>query len=163
MKNLKIFAFAVLLFIAERVIFTKFQIFSFTPWLLFAFCASSATQHEELGWWIFTAGLCGLAEDLAGGGAAGVGMTVYASAAVGINLLSTRVFHENIPLDALIIFVFSIAAHMMYCLMNYGMAQGSIAAVLWRTALPLAVINTAFSMLFYPLARKAVNERRRAV
>ena len=162
MKSIKIFAVCVILFLLERVFFTRFQIFSLTPWLLFSFCAVSAAVHEELGWWTLCAGLCGLAGDLAGGGAAGVGMAVYALGAAGINIFATRIFHERLPFTVAIIFIFSTAAEMLYFLLN----SGGMRAVGWRgafltVALPLAVINTVFALIMYPLAARLFRERRR--
>ena len=48
MKSIKIFAVCVILFLLERVFFTRFQIFSLTPWLLFSFCAVSAAYMRSL-------------------------------------------------------------------------------------------------------------------
>ena len=162
MRSIKIFAVCVVLFLLERVFFTRFQIFSLTPWLLFSFCAVSAAVHEELGWWILCAGLCGLAGDLAGGGAAGVGMAVYALGAVGIHVFAARIFRESMPFTIVIIFIFSIAAELLYFLLNRGgIPRVDWPGVLTAVVLPLAVINTAFAMLMYPLAVRFFRERRR--
>lgn len=162
MKGIKIFAVCIILFLLERVFFTRFEIFSLTPWLLFSFCAVAAAVHDEIGWWTLCAGLCGLAGDLAGGGCTGVGMAVYALAAAGIYVFAARIFHESVPFTAVIIFVFCLAAELLYCLLNYGgIRYIDWLGVLISVVLPLAVINTVSAMLMYPLAVRLFRERRR--
>lgn len=161
MKNFRIFLVLALLFILERVFFTRFEIFSLVPWLMFAFCLTAAAIRDELGMLPVVAGLCGLAVDLAGGGAEGSAAAVYALCVLGVHVTAVRIFRESIPVSIAFIFVFSMLGEMLYCKLNYSGVDWI--GVILSIILPLAIINTVFSALLYPLARILFRERRGVV
>lgn len=160
MNKFKIFFVCTALFFLERVFFTRFEIFGLVPWLLFSFVMAGAATKEELGTYPVFAGVCGLAVDLAGGGATGVGMILYALAAGGVFLLSRCVLREGFLTSALAVFIFSLAAESLYCIMNYAKANPEILSVFIRIILPLAVINTVFALVLSPIAKRLFGQRR---
>lgn len=155
MKSLKIFLVCAILFLLERVFFTRFEIFSLTPWLMFAFCLISAAVKEELGSLPVIAGLCGLAADLSGGGATGSAMASFAISAALVHFFAARIFRNSLIISLAAVFAVGIFGEMLYFVLNSGGAVNfSKAAALWSVALPLSAINTLFALIMYPLAKR---------
>lgn len=161
MGGITIAIVCILLFLAERVFFTRFEIFSITPWLVFSFIVAFAVNAEEPQRWIICASLCGLLEDIAGGGAIGTAMASYAVGVWAIHLFSVRIFHTTALFSTCIIFVMSIVTAVIYCTLNYGFAlcKESFFCVI----LPLGIINTVIAMIIYPIAKRISEKRRYAV
>lgn len=161
MKKLKIFLICVLLFLLERVLFARFEIFSITPWLLFTFCLLSGALSDELKKPVLISALCGLAADLTGGGAAGTAMVSFSLSAALVHFLAAKVFSNNIFVTLITVFIIGIGGEMLYFALNSVGANGYSAAwILWRTALPLSLIDTAFAFIIYPIAKRLFAERR---
>lgn len=157
MKKFGIFLVPAILFLLERVFFTRFEIFSLVPWLMLSFCLSAAAVRKELGMLPVIAGLCGLASDFAGGGAVGSATAVYVICVLGVHIAAVRIFRESIPVSMLFVCVFSALGELLYCRLNsIALDAGAVMYVV----LPLALVNTLFAALLYPLARILFCERR---
>lgn len=161
MKGLKLVVICIVLYLFERVFFPYFRIFSQTPWLMFAFCMAFAVREEDFVRPVMAAALCGLLNDLGGGGASGIGMSVYAVSAALVNVFSVRVFSGGMMVGLLLVFLFSMPAELIYCAANYQ--TDGIMTVLLKTALPLSILNTVFAFVLYPLAGRVRSGGRRVV
>ncbi len=162
MKTLKIFLVAAALFLLERVFFARsFEIFSLSPWLMFTFCLTGAAVSDEAHTSIITAGLCGLAADMSGGGVAGSAMAAFALSASLVHYFAVRLFRDSIVVSIVAVFLFGLGGEMLYFLLNSGgVISFSAIAVFWSVALPLAAVNSVFALLMYPLAKRVFAGRR---
>ncbi|MBS7298743.1 MAG: rod shape-determining protein MreD [Eubacteriales bacterium] len=162
MKILKIFLTAVALFVLERVLFVRqFEIFSLTPWLLFTFSLTVASVSEEYNDALATAFFCGLAADISGGGEFGSATAVFTLSAAAVYFFSSRLFRNSLIIALVGVFVFGLGGEMIYFFLNgRGISDFSALQTLWSVALPLAVIDTVFALVLYPLAKRLFAGRR---
>lgn len=162
MRILKIFLTAAALFVLERVFFVRqFEIFSLTPWLLFVFSLTAASVSEEYSDALATAFLCGLVSDISGGGEFGSATAVFTLSAVAVYFFSSRLFRNSIIIALIGVFVFGLGGEMIYFFFNgRGLSDFSAGQTLWSVALPLAVIDTVFALVLYPLAKRLFAGRR---
>lgn len=161
MKRLKILLICVLLFLLERVFFARFEIFSITPWLLFTLCLLSGAFSDDIKKPVIISALCGLAADLSGGGPAGAAMLSFTLSTALVHFFVSKVFQRGIVVTLLAIFIIGTGGEMLYFLLGSIGANGwSALWVLWRTALPLALIDTLFAFIIYPAAKRLFAERR---
>ena len=161
MKKLKVFLMCALLFLLERVLFARFQIFSLTPWLLFTFCLLSGAFSDEIKRPVLISALCGLAADLTGGGAIGAAMVSFVLSAALVHFFVSKVFQRDLVVTLLAVFFVGIGGELLYFSLNGIGANGYSAAwTLWHTALPLSMINTIFALIIYPIAKRLFAGRR---
>lgn len=162
MKSLKIFLVIAALFLLERVFFAMYlEIFSLCPWLMFSFCLVAAAVADEPFEAIVTSGFCGLLADISGGGYAGSSMAVFALSATVVYYFTSRFFRNSRLIALIAVFLFGLLGEMLYFLLNSsGINNFSVISVLWHIALPLAVIDTVFAFLVYPLAKRIFAGRR---
>lgn len=161
MKKLKVFLICALLFLLERVFFARFEIFSITPWLLFAFCLLSGAFSDDIRKPVIISAFCGLAADLSGGGPAGAAMLSFTLSSALVHFFVAKVFQRGIVVTLLSVFIIGIGGEMLYFSLSSIGANGYSAAwILWRTALPLALIDTLFAFIIYPIAKHLFAGRR---
>lgn len=161
MKKLKIFLMCALLFLLERVLLARFEIFSVTPWLLFSFCLLSGALSADIKKPVIISALCGLAADLTGGGTPGAAMLSFTLSAALVHFLAAKVFSNNLLVTLITVFVIGIGGEMLYFAMSSIGANGYFPGwFLWRIALPLSLIDSLFVLIIYPIAKGLFAERR---
>ncbi len=155
MKSIKTFIICIVLFIAERVLFTHISVFSMTPWLLLAFWLDMALMSDENEYLPLYAGLCGLLCDVSGGGYIGINMAVFALICLLVNYISGFLRSGFFMGMGLCFFAFTIA-HIICVLLSGISVLEAFAALI----LPHAVLNTVFAALFYPVVKRMYFYRR---
>ncbi len=161
MKGVKIFIMCALLFLLERVLFARFEILSVTPWLLFTFCLLSGAFSDDIKRPILISAIAGLLADLTGGGTVGTAMVSFALSSAAVYFLVRKIFHSSMLIMLLAVFFVGMGGEMLYFWLNSFDANGfSAVYILWRTALPLAFIDTVFALIIYLLANRIFVGRR---
>ncbi len=151
MKNIKIILSLLALFVLERVIFARFQIFSLTPWLGFSFCLIGGAVGNDKKTAIVTALIYGLISDLTGTSITGSAMISFAFSVYIVQIAVLRIFKNSFFVSALAVFIASIFGELLYYLLNFSGIDISIGGLLWSFVLPLSLINTLFAtVLYYP-------------
>lgn len=161
MKKLKIFLMCALLFLLERVLFARLEIFSVTPWLLYSFCLLSGALSDDIKKPVIISALCGLAADLTGGGVTGAAMLSFTLSAALVHFLAAKLFQSGIIVTLLAVFIVGIGGEMLcFAINSIGTNGYSAGWYLWRIALPLSLIDTLFALIIYPIAKRLFAERR---
>ncbi len=160
MKNFKIVIAGLTLFLLERLVFARFPIFSFTPWLGFAFFLVGAAAAIDDISAIVAAAAFGLVADLTGDGAAGSAMFVFGVSATVVQFVAGGIFKNSFPITLLTVFVVGIFGEFLYYLINTGGFELSLLRLFISVMLPLSAINTLFALIMYPISKRVFSERR---
>lgn len=162
MKIFKIFVSCVILFLLERVLFAHFAIFSLTPWAVFTFCILSGVLSNDAVSPLVMSLACGIATDLTSGGNTGTAALSFVALTLIVHFFVAKVFQRNIRVVLISVFLAGVGGEMLYFAMNGAGANGfSLLWTLWHKALPLALLDTLFAFIIYPVAKRLFAERRK--
>lgn len=156
MKSIKTVIICVVLFLAERVLFANFSLFSVTPWLMLAFLFDLSVMSEEADYLPLYAALCGFLTDVASGGNMGVNTAVFPVMCLLLNRITSVFLKNGFLMGMTISFVAYIIAD-VFCIMLNGIG---LSGAFIHLILPQAIINTAFSALLYLPVKKLYFPRR---
>ncbi len=154
--KLKTYLIMFLLFLLERVLFARLNIFGLNPWISLAFVLSVSSVCDDFDKSMILAFISGLILDLLGGGIFGSSMLVFVLSALFINLLTKKLLKTNFILSLVLIFIAFLLGESVYFLINNKSLSG-----IFGSLLLLAFINTVISVIFYPLAKSLEKGGRR--
>lgn len=160
LKNIKYFiaAFAAVLldFSAAKYI----SIAGGMPQFTFCFCVLTAFFEKEQTYAAYTAIALGAAADILSGHGFGTYTFTFTVSALATFTARDKLFSSGFLFMILDVFVLGIFAQTVYCLFHINDTGTAFAELLRLIILPYAIYNTVICAIFYPIAKRAVAERR---
>ena len=161
LQKVKIALWIVLITLIQSVFVPYINIFGITPNLLFIFSLCYAGVSKNIKSIMIISAVCGAIADCMTGRIFGVYVFIYLISALLIFLILEGVFSDNKLLFTVIVFVTTIFGETIFYLINIGvLKETKYIEVLFDTILPLAVINTLFSVILKVILKKSFKVKR---